>query len=130
MTLFHALIQWSGRLRVTILQVHIINGVNYLSIGLQTPAIMPFNESTVIDGLYDVTVQWMTDDSIDIQYVLSVINSTNYDPLNITTELTSWTFTLQVGVDYYIAVTAQQCGGTLTSNASNILHLFQQGNSK
>ena len=101
----------------------------YFCTGLQTPLLFHNNISAVSNKFYNVTVQWMSSDGSadDVQYILSIYNSSNENPMNILTLLKAVNLTMQFGVNYYITVTAERCGGKLTSNTSDVLHVFYPG---
>ena len=71
-----------------------------------------------------ITVFW-TDNGCtpdDVEYVVSVTNSTHSDPEKHVTKHYNLTLNVTEGVDYTITVTAQLCGGTVSSDSSKPLH--------
>ena len=58
----------------------------------------------------------------DVEYVVSVTNSTHSDPEIHVTNEKNITLNATEGVNYIITVTAQLCGGTVTSDSSKPLH--------
>ena len=65
----------------------------------------------------------------DIEYILSVSNSSSptQKPVEFVTTMTRKSLTLYAGVQYNISITAERCGGNLTSNASAGLTLYFEG---
>ena len=98
----------------------------FILIGVQTPSLVIDSMTTVSSDTYNVTLRWMADDfsSDDVQYVLSISDSSKTDPDTSTTFSTTITLNRQFGVHYYINVTAVMCGDNSTSRTSNELHLF------
>ena len=76
-----------------------------------------------------IMVLWTNDGCTpnDVEYVLSVINSTNSDPVKYVTNLMNTTLSIMKDTEYIITVTAQLCGGHVTSNGSEPLHLYFPG---
>ena len=58
----------------------------------------------------------------DVEYVVSVTNSTHSDPEKHVTNHKNITLNVTEGVNYTITVTAQLCGGTVSSDSSKPLH--------
>jgi hypothetical protein len=92
---------------------------------LNTPKLIIKNDSNLyIDENHcNVTIMWTTDDSNvdDIEYVISVSNSSSPVYMNLTTTITIMNVTLQVDVNYSIVVHSLRCQGNLVSNSSNVL---------
>ena len=99
--------------------------IAFILIGVQTPSLVIDSMTTVSSDTYNVTLRWMADDfsSDDVQYVLSISDSSKTDPDTSTTFSTTITLNRQFGVHYYINVTAVMCGDNSTSRTSNE-HLF------
>ena len=71
-----------------------------------------------------ITVFW-TDNGCtpdDVQYVVSVTNSTHSDPEIHVTNDKNITLNITEGFNYTITVTTQRCGETVTSDSSEPLH--------
>ena len=76
-----------------------------------------------------IMVLWTNDGCTpnDVEYVLSVFNSTYSDPVKYVTNLMNVTLSVMKDYEYIITVTAQLCGGHVTSNGSEPLHLYFPG---
>ena len=76
-----------------------------------------------------ITVFWRDDDCTpkNVDYIISVSNSTHPDPIKYITNLKNITLSLMKGIHYTITVTAQLCGGNVTSESSEPLHLYFPG---
>ena len=76
-----------------------------------------------------ITVFWRDDGCIpkNVKYIVSVGNLTHPDPIKYVTNLKNITLSLMKGVHYIITVTAQLCGGNVTSQSSEPLHLYFPG---
>lgn len=76
-----------------------------------------------------MTVWWTKDDCTpnDVEYILSVTNSSSPGPMHYDTTLTQLNLTLYFGIKYNITVTAQLCGGRIKSEKSDQLHLHFNG---
>ena len=87
-------------------------------------------ELTDKNNIHDVEIMW-GDNNIfsDIEYVLSVSNSSSstQKPVEFVTTVKRKRLTLYAGIQYNISVTAQRCGGNLTSNPSANLSLYFDG---
>lgn len=96
------------------------------NIDLQTPVLYKDSVMIIDDDYRNVTIQWEeTDEAMDnVVYVLSVNISSSSEVTYFTTTQLSKTLKLQVGINYSISLIAQQCDGALTSNTSNVLHIF------
>ena len=79
---------------------------------------------------YEARVWWIindTDTYNDVEYVVSVVNSSSPTPMDITTNQTQITIDLFYGVSYTIAVIAQRCGGNVSSERSEECPLYNPG---
>ena len=76
-----------------------------------------------------ITVFWRDGDCThkNVDYIISVSNLTHPDPINYVTNLKNITLSLMKGIHYTITVTAQLCGGNVTSESSEPLHLYFPG---
>ena len=76
-----------------------------------------------------IMVLWTNDGCTpnDVEYVLSVFNSTYSDPVKYVTNLMNVTLNVMKDYEYIITVTAQLCGGNVTSKSSEQLHLYFPG---
>ena len=76
-----------------------------------------------------ITVLWTNDGCTpnDVEYVLLVFNSTYSDPVKYVTNLMNTTLSIMKDTEYIITVTAQLCGGNVTSKSSEPLHLYFPG---
>ena len=81
------------------------------------------------EDMNTVVVYWGDDDCTpkDVKYIVSVGNSTHSDPIKYVTNLKNITLSLMKGIHYTITVTAQLCGGNVTSKSSEPLHLYFPG---
>ena len=71
-----------------------------------------------------ITVFWTENGCTpdDVEYVVSVTNSAHSDPEKHVTNHKNITLNATEGFDYTITVTAQLCGGSVTSDSSKPLH--------
>ena len=79
---------------------------------------------------YEVRVQWIVNDTDtynDVEYVVSVANSSSPTHMDITTNQTQITLNVFYGVNYTVAVTAQRCGRNVTSEPSEECLLYYPG---
>ena len=79
---------------------------------------------------YEARVWWIindTDTYNDVEYVVSVVNSSSPTPMDITTNQTQITLNLYYGVNYTIAVITKRCGGNVTSQFSEECLLYFPG---
>ena len=97
----------------------------FLSIDLTTPSIN-YMRSTSNGEIYNVTVWWTKDDCTpnDVEYIVSVTNSSSPGPMYHVTTLTQLSLTLYFGIEYNITMTAQLCSGRIKSETSNQLRLY------
>ena len=91
-----------------------------------------FIELTVKNDIHDIEIVWSDNNNniySDIEYVLSVSNSSSSTgkPVEFVTTEKYKRLTLYAGTQYNISVTAQRCGGNLTSNSSTDLSLYFDG---
>lgn len=102
----------------------------FLSIDLTTPSIN-YTRSTSNGEIYNVTVWWTEDECTpnDVEYIVSLTNSSSPHPMHQVTTLTQLNLTLYFGIEYNVTVTAQLCRGRIESETSNLLRLIN-GNSK
>ena len=92
----------------------------FVETDLNTPLLNGCNE---VDE-NTITVFW-TDNGCtpnDVEYLVSVINSTHSDPEKHVTNHKNITLSAMQGITYMITVTAQLCGGNVTSDRSEPLH--------
>ena len=103
----------------------------FLSVDLTTPSIN-YTRSTSKDEIYNVTVWWTKDDCTpnDVEYIVSVTNSSSPGPMYHVKTLMQLNLTLYCGIEYNITVTAQLCSGRIKSETSNQLRLYSNCNSK
>ena len=102
---------------------------SFLSAALSTPQLY-CSTVDMDDVQYEARVQWIVNDTDtynDVEYVVSVVNSSSPTPMDITTNQTHVTINLFYGVNYTIAVTAQRCGGNVSSEPSEAC-LYISGN--
>ena len=79
---------------------------------------------------YGARVWWIvkdTDTYNDVEYIVSVVNSSFPTPMDITTNQTTITLNLFYGVNYTIAVIAKRCGGNVSSEPSEECLLYNPG---
>ena len=76
-----------------------------------------------------IMVLWTNDGCTpnDVEYVLSVFNSTNSDPVKYVSNLMNTTLNVMKDYEYIITVTAQLCGGNVISKSSEQLNLYFPG---
>ena len=95
---------------------------------LKTPTLV--NESIILidDEHCNVTIKWNSTsdpDYDDIEYVVSISNSSEFTNKTFTTTVVN--ITLDRNVHYSMMVTSLRCDGDLKSNSSNILTVLCQG---
>jgi hypothetical protein len=94
--------------------------------GIEAPT-LSFIELTGKNNIHDVEIMW-NDNNIfsDIKYILSVSNSSSptRKPVEYVTTMIRKSLTLYAGVQYNISITAERCGGNLTSDFSAELTLY------
>ena len=97
--------------------------------GIEAPT-LSFIELTVKNNIHDVAIVWNDNNMFsDIEYILSVSNSSSptRKPVEFVTTMMRKSLTLYAGVQYNISITAERCGGNLTSNFSAELTLYFEG---
>ena len=79
---------------------------------------------------YEAGVWWIVNDTDtynDVEYFVSVVNSSSPTHMDITTNQTQITIDLFYGVSYTIAVIAKRCGGNVSSEPSEECLLYNPG---
>ena len=114
-----------------VLSISVYDGYFLYFTAIEIP-MLHFIELTVKNDIHDIEIVWSDNSNniySDIEYVLSVSNSSSSTrkPVKFVTTVKYKRLILYAGIQYNISVTAQRCGGNLTSNSSTDLSLYFDG---